>query len=92
MHEVVNSKLHVVCTLDGGADILARMGQLAELRRQRGLTQEEVARRVRVSTRTVAAWESGASTPRQRNARALAKALGVTLDALQLVDLEDGAT
>jgi transcriptional regulator with XRE-family HTH domain len=68
------------------------MGQLAELRRQRGLTQEEVARRVRVSTRTVAAWESGASIPRQRNARALAKALGVTLDVLRLADLETGAT
>jgi transcriptional regulator with XRE-family HTH domain len=68
------------------------MSQLAELRRERGLTQEEVARRVRVSTRTVAAWESGASTPRQRNARALAKALGVTLDVLHLTDLGNGAT
>jgi transcriptional regulator with XRE-family HTH domain len=68
------------------------MSQLAELRRGRGLTQEEVARRVRVSTRTVAAWESGASTPRQRNARALAKALGVTLDALQLTDPGNRAT
>ncbi|MDB5068265.1 MAG: Helix-turn-helix domain [Chloroflexi bacterium] len=63
------------------------MSRLSELRRERGLTQEEVARRVRVSTRAVAAWESGASTPRQRNARALAKALGVTLDALQPTDL-----
>jgi transcriptional regulator with XRE-family HTH domain len=68
------------------------MSQLSELRRERGLTQEEVARRVRVSTRTVAAWESGATTPRQRNARALARALGVTLDALQLTDLGNGAS
>jgi transcriptional regulator with XRE-family HTH domain len=67
------------------------MSQLAELRRQRGLTQEEVARRVHVSPRTVAAWESGASTPRQRNARALAKALGVTLNVLQLTDHGNGA-
>ncbi len=68
------------------------MSQLGELRRQRGLTQEEVARRVRVSTRTVAAWESGAATPRQRNARALAKALGVTLDALHLNDVSEAAS
>jgi transcriptional regulator with XRE-family HTH domain len=62
------------------------MSRLSELRRERGLTQEEVARRARVSTRTVAAWESGASTPRQRNARALARALRVTVDALEPAD------
>ncbi|MGH7747254.1 MAG: helix-turn-helix transcriptional regulator [Candidatus Dormibacteria bacterium] len=60
------------------------MSRISELRRERGLTQEEVARRVRVSTRTVAAWESGHATPRQRNARALAKALGVSIDVLLL--------
>jgi transcriptional regulator with XRE-family HTH domain len=68
------------------------MSRLSELRRERGLTQEEVARRVRVSTRTVAAWESGTSTPRQRNARALARALRVTLDALEPTDLDDHAS
>ncbi len=67
------------------------MSRLSDLRRERGLTQEEVARRVRVSTRTIAAWESGGATPRQRNARALAKALGVTLDALQLAEAGGGA-
>jgi transcriptional regulator with XRE-family HTH domain len=40
----------------------------------------------------VAAWESGASTPRQRNARALARALRVTLDALEPTDLGDHAS
>lgn len=68
------------------------MSRLSELRREQGLTQEEVAPRVRVSTRTVAAWESGACTPRHRNARALAKALRVTLDALERTDLGDGAS
>ncbi len=58
------------------------MSRISDLRRERGLTQEEVARRVRVSTRTVAAWESGEASPRQRNARALAKALGVSLNSL----------
>jgi transcriptional regulator with XRE-family HTH domain len=58
------------------------MSRIGELRRQRGLTQEELARRVRVSTRAVAAWESGDASPRQRNARALARALGVSVDTL----------
>jgi transcriptional regulator with XRE-family HTH domain len=66
------------------------MSRISDLRRERGLTQEEVARRVRVSTRTVAAWESGEANPRQRNARALAKALGVSLDSL-LPDLQGQA-
>jgi hypothetical protein len=37
-----------------------------------------------VSTRTVAAWESGKTTPRSRHARALAKALGVPSESLTL--------
>jgi transcriptional regulator with XRE-family HTH domain len=60
------------------------MATVAELRRARGLTQEELAYRARVSLRTVAGWESGQVTPRKRNARALAKALGVDVDALLL--------
>lgn len=66
------------------AAILRAMGTIADLRQQRGLTQDELARRVRVSVRTIAAWESGSTIPRHRNARALAKALGVHLDALAL--------
>lgn len=58
------------------------MSRIGELRRQRGLTQEELARRVRVSVRAVAAWESGDANPRQRNARALARALGVPVTDL----------
>jgi transcriptional regulator with XRE-family HTH domain len=58
------------------------MTRVAELRRARGLTQEELAYRARVSLRTVAGWESGQVRPRKRNARALAKALGVDIDDL----------
>jgi transcriptional regulator with XRE-family HTH domain len=64
-------------------------GIIAELRRQRGLTQDEVARRVRVSTRTVAAWESGTVLPHSRHVRALARALSVTPEALHLRDKEE---
>jgi transcriptional regulator with XRE-family HTH domain len=61
----------------------AAMNRVAELRRERGLTQEELAYRTRVSLRTVAGWEKGRSTPHKRNGRNLAKALGVDLDALR---------
>lgn len=60
----------------------SQMNRISQVRGERGLTQEELARRVRVSTRTVAAWESGASSPRLRHARALARALRVPLDDL----------
>ena len=67
------------------------MSRIGELRRQRGLTQEELARRVRVSVRAVAAWESGDAHPRQRNARALARALGVPVTDLTPPVGEDAA-
>ncbi len=55
---------------------------IGQIRRERGLTQEELARRVRVSMRSVAAWESGSTTPRQRHLRALARALNVPVEQL----------
>ena len=58
------------------------MNRVAELRRERGLTQEELAYRARVSLRTITGWEKGQRTPHKGNARRLAKALGVELDAL----------
>lgn len=58
--------------------------RLVALRHEANLTQEEVAHRVRVSTRTVAAWESGATAPRRKNERRLAKALRVPAEDLQL--------
>lgn len=58
--------------------------RLVELRHDAKLTQEEVARRVRVSARSVAAWESGSALPRRANERRLAKALGVRIDDLRL--------
>jgi transcriptional regulator with XRE-family HTH domain len=65
------------------------MNRVAELRREQGLTQEEVAYRARVSLRSVTRWEKGTSAPHKRNARRLAKALGVDVDALHLGAKED---
>lgn len=47
-------------------------------RRERQLSRDELARRVRCTAKTVAAWEKGASVPQPRNAAALARALRVS--------------
>lgn len=57
---------------------------LADLRRAVHLTQEEVARRVKVAEGTVRAWEAGRQSPSRRNTQRLAKALEVTVEDLGL--------
>ncbi len=47
-------------------------------------TLEALARRLGVSTSTLVRWESGATRPRKRHARALARELGVSVDELGL--------
>jgi len=56
--------------------------QLADLRRQRGLTQAALAERVGVTANQVSRYESGASEPTLGVLRKLAIALSVTSDAL----------
>lgn len=47
-------------------------------RKQLGVSQEELADRVKVSVRTVERWENGRSLPRIRNQAALRSVLGIT--------------
>lgn len=56
--------------------------QLADLRRQRGLTQAALAERVGVKANQVSRYESGASEPTLGVLRRLAIALSVSADAL----------
>ena len=59
---------------------------MSYLRRERGLSQEEVAERIGVSRQAVAKWETGATTPDLENSIALAEFYGVTLDDLVKFD------
>lgn len=55
---------------------------LAQLRKLKSLTQEDIAEAVGVSRQSVAKWESGESTPDLEKSRLLAEILEVSLDDL----------
>lgn len=56
--------------------------RLADLRRQRGLTQAALAERAGIATNTVGSYERGAKTPRPVTLERLATALDVAPDRL----------
>ena len=55
---------------------------LAALRKQKGLTQAELAAAIGVSTSAVGNWEAGLRRPRYESLLRLARVLGVTIDDL----------
>lgn len=55
---------------------------LKSLRNQLNLSQEELARRLNLSFRTIGDWEGGKKMPRFDNAIALARELGISLKTL----------
>lgn len=56
--------------------------KLQELRRQRGMTQEELAQELFVSRAAVSKWESGRGYPNIDSLKAIAKFFDVTVDGL----------
>lgn len=56
--------------------------KLLELRKQKGLTQEELAASVYVSRTAISKWESGRGYPNIDSLKAIAKFFGVTMDDL----------
>ena len=56
--------------------------KLQELRKQRGLTQEELAEALYVSRTAVSKWESGRGTPSIDSLKSIAKFFSVTTDVL----------
>ena len=60
--------------------------KLQELRKQRGLTQEELAEHLYVSRTAVSKWESGRGYPNIDSLKAIAKFFSVTVDQLISTD------
>ena len=56
--------------------------KLQELRKQRGLTQEDLAESLYVSRTAISKWESGRGYPSIDSLKAIAKFFGVTIDQL----------
>ena len=56
--------------------------KLQELRKQRGLTQEELAEKLYVSRTAISKWESGRGYPNIESLKAIAKFFSVTIDEL----------
>lgn len=67
--------------------------KLQELRKQKGLTQEELATRLYVSRTAVSKWESGRGTPSIASLKEIARFFSVTVDELlssdELLSLAD---
>lgn len=56
--------------------------RIRELRKERGMTQKELAETVGVDQSAVAQWEAGKSGPHRNKLSKLAQALGCTVDDL----------
>lgn len=56
--------------------------KLARLRKEKGLTQLDLAEAVKVSRQAVSKWESGGGTPSTENLRGLSELYGVSIDYL----------
>ena len=56
--------------------------KLQELRKQKGLTQEELAQALFVSRTAISKWESGRGYPNIDSLKAIAKFIGITIDEL----------
>ncbi len=56
--------------------------KLQELRKQKGVTQEELAEKLFVSRTAISKWESGRGYPNIESLKAISKFFGVTIDEL----------
>ena len=72
-----------------------KMGKLiAELRKQKGFTQQQLGETLNLSNKTISKWESGAGSPDISNLPILAETLGVSVDELlrgEVDPLDSGA-
>lgn len=61
--------------------------QIKTLRENRGMTQEQLAKKMNVHQSSVSLWEAGKTKPLRKYRAKLAKTLGCTVDEL-LIDAE----
>lgn len=55
---------------------------LVERRKQAGLRQEDLAKKLRVHQTTISSWEVGVRRPKRKNLKKIAKFYGCTVDEL----------
>ena len=55
---------------------------IAKLRKEQGLTQQQLAEKLNLSNKTISKWESGAGSPDISNLSVLAEILGISVDEL----------
>ena len=63
--------------------------KIMELRKKKGLSQEELADKVGVARQTISKWELGETSPDLKQARELSKIFNVSLDELVDNDIKD---
>lgn len=59
---------------------------LKQYRKEKGISQEELAQRLEVSRQAISKWESGEGYPEVEKLLALSQVLGISLDALMATD------
>ena len=65
-----------------GADKMNLGNQIYELRKKSNLSQEQLAEKVGVTRQTISKWELGETSPDIRQAQALSRIFGISLDEL----------
>lgn len=63
--------------------------KLSSLRKQKGLTQLDLAEKLNVSRQAISRWEVGAAVPSMDNLKMLSELYGVSVDSLLNDDSED---
>ena len=56
--------------------------KLFELRRQKGMSQEDLADKLNVSRQTISKWETGSTTPEMEKLIEMSKLFEITIDEL----------
>ena len=65
------------------------MRALRQIRKELGMSQQELADSIGVGRTTVTMWETGANTPPTKMLKVLAKVLGCTVDELLHNEADD---